>query len=167
MKQLDIDVRELGLNDVGLLEEHMQPDDESKFRRRFQEHAAGVIKFLVAWEDGRPVGHGYVRWNPGEPLSYRYPNVPSIGDLAVKEELRSLGVGSHLMDEAEDLVRQSGHELIAIGVDLQNERALSLYQRRGYVDSGIKPYRSSWSYVDRRGRFKTRTERILYLIKTL
>jgi ribosomal protein S18 acetylase RimI-like enzyme len=167
VKKIDVDIRELQVGDVALLEEQLKPDDESKFRRRYQEHAAGVIKFLIAWEDGRPIGHGYVRWHPGEPLSYRYPDVPSIGDLAVKEELRSRGVGSNLMDEAEELVGDAGRSLIAIGVDLQNERARSLYERRGYVDSGIKPYRSHWSYVDRRGRFTTRTERILYLIKTL
>jgi GNAT superfamily N-acetyltransferase len=167
MRQLDVEIRELRARDVGLLEETLQPDDESKFRRRLQEHAAGVINFLVAWEEGNPIGHGYVRWHPGEPLSFSFPDVPSIGDLAVKEELRSRGVGTRLMEEAEDLVLRAGHPQIAVGVDINNYRARSLYERRGYVESGIKPYRSSWSFVDRRGRFTTRTERILYLIKAL
>jgi GNAT superfamily N-acetyltransferase len=165
--KVDLEVRELAASDVRLLETQLPAEDESKYRRRFQEHLAGMIVFLVAWDEGLPVGHGYVRWRAGEPLNRRFPKVPVIGDLVVKEELRSRGIGTRIMEEAEDVARARGRRRMAIGVDLANTRAQALYQRRGYVDSGIRPFRSSWSFVDRDGQFKTRTERIWYLIKDL
>jgi GNAT superfamily N-acetyltransferase len=84
---------------------------------------------LVAEAEGRLVGFVFVVTNrdyfTGEPHAY-------VEDLVTAPEARGKGVARALMDEAEGWARAQGHRRIRLAVWAQNERARTLYQRRGY-----------------------------------
>ena len=55
-----------------------------------------------------------------------------ISGLAVKEDLRSQGIGAKLMDYAETRARLEGLPRLSLICFERNERALAFYQRRGF-----------------------------------
>jgi ribosomal protein S18 acetylase RimI-like enzyme len=57
---------------------------------------------------------------------------------AVKEDMRSRGIGSKLFKEAEDLARQRNARRIEFDVFADNTRAVELYKRLGYEVEGRK-----------------------------
>ncbi len=122
---------------------------------------------LVAWLATAPVGHVLVRWEPDEPLRSALPGVPAIESLWVKPEHQSQGIGSRLMERAEDLVRERGRDRVALGVGIENGRARRLYEHRGYRDAGIENCRVEWAYLDEHGKERTQGETCTHLVKTL
>jgi putative acetyltransferase len=89
---------------------------------------------FVAIADGKPIGsihahasrHGYA----------------DIG-MAIVREWRGRGVGSALMDVAEEWARGEGHHKLSLGVFAHNARAIALYRKKGFVEEGrrVKHYR--------------------------
>jgi ribosomal protein S18 acetylase RimI-like enzyme len=89
---------------------------------------------LIAVADGKPIGsinahggrHGFVE----------------IG-MAVARDWRGRGVGSALMDAAEQWARAHGHHKLSLSVFAHNEAAIALYRKHGFVEEGrrVKHYR--------------------------
>jgi GNAT superfamily N-acetyltransferase len=78
---------------------------------------------LVAHANGRfPIGHVLV------------DRRGIISHLLVLAGFRGQGLGSALLDEAEALLRDTGHATLM--VEKVNEGAIRLYERRGYVRTG-------------------------------
>ncbi len=71
------------------------------------------------------------------------------------------------MDAAEGLIRQDGYARVGLGVAIDNTRARSLYERRGYRDAGLGRYSIRWIYVDEHRQEQPREEVCVYLIKSL
>jgi amino acid transporter len=119
--------------DVALLDRYMSSPGATSFHaRRFERQQAGQSTYLIAWREGRPVGHTELRW-----IGCDAPEVtvgcPGIGGLAVwPEELRSRGIGTELVRAAEESARERGLPLVGIGVGRDNPRAAALYARLGY-----------------------------------
>ncbi len=122
---------------------------------------------MVAWLGTAPVGHVLVRWEPEEPLRSAVPGIPAIESLWVKPEHQSQGIGSRLMEHAEDLARERGHDRVALGVGIENARARRLYGERGYREAGIEKRWVEWAYLDERGEERTEGETCTYLVRTL
>jgi ribosomal protein S18 acetylase RimI-like enzyme len=122
---------------------------------------------IVAWLGTVPVGHVLVRWQPDEPLRSALPGIPAIESLWVKPGHESQGIGSRLMDRAEDLARERGYDRVALGVGIENGRARRLYEHRGYREAGIERSRVEWPYLDERGEERTEGETCTYLVRTL
>lgn len=99
-------------------------------------------EFLVAWEDGEPVGHACVdsRDDP-----------PTLQNVFVAEGHRRRGIGSLLSEAAEELVRARGHGRIALDVDVENAAARALYERLGYREQGT-PLRHECGTIMLRGK---------------
>lgn len=55
-----------------------------------------------------------------------------IGNVAVLPEYQGKGIGSQLLARAEEKAREQGFGKIALTVDVENERARSLYARTGF-----------------------------------
>lgn len=55
-----------------------------------------------------------------------------VSSISVSEQSRGLGVGTGLMNAAEELARQSGKNLMSLDVAGQNKDARRLYERLGY-----------------------------------
>lgn len=89
-------------------------------------------EYLVAWEDGRPVGHAHVAWE-------HVP--PELQDVFVPEPLRRRGIGAALSRAFEARARGRGHGLVGLEVAEDNAAAIALYERLGYVRTGDPPRR--------------------------
>ncbi|HEY3962334.1 MAG TPA: GNAT family N-acetyltransferase [Gaiellaceae bacterium] len=63
--------------------------------------------------------------------------------MAVIREWRGRGIGSALMDAAEQWARANGHHKLSLSVFAHNEAAIALYRKHGFVEEGrrVKHYR--------------------------
>ncbi len=164
------DIRPVEEGDISLLEQSIPASTPpEKHRQRFDLQQQGRVVYLVAWQNGLPVGHGLLKWNgtEDEPMASRLRDCPDVEDLFVSPELRSKGIGSQLLATAEDLARQQGYRHIGLGVAIDNPRAHALYLRHGYRDSGFGQYPHRVFYVDGQGRHHWRIEICVYLVKEL
>lgn len=105
------------------------------------------LTFQVAFLDGRPVGHGLVKWAGARDreTAAAYPGCPEIYRMSVLEACQSRGIGTALLRACESEARERGHALIGLGVDDSNLRARALYLRCGYrateLDKCVDRYR--------------------------
>jgi GNAT superfamily N-acetyltransferase len=118
-----------------------------------QRRGEGV--FLGAWKDGSPVGHAFLQWNPklrGEYTVRVQGNFADTSNLSVVEEYRSQGIGSRIIQKAEEEARDRGFELLRLAVDPEdNPRAHALYLRHGFTDVGLPPFDASGTWIDQDG----------------
>lgn len=70
------------------------------------------------------------------------PGVGTLWQLAVHEALQSCGIGTLLIEAAEQRIRARGLHRAELAVEECNPRARALYERLGYVAYGRKP--SAW-----------------------
>ena len=91
-------------------------------------------EYLVAWEDGTPVGHAHLDWRP---------DPPEVQDVFVPESHRRRGIAARLSDAAEERVRARGFDRIALDVDVENAPARALYEKLGYREGGTPPRRQA------------------------
>jgi N-acetylglutamate synthase-like GNAT family acetyltransferase len=90
-------------------------------------------KFLVAEDEGKIAGCVYV-----ELRSVR----AYLGLLSVDPQRQGAGLGSTLMNAAEDFCRNSGCRFMDLRiVNLRTENE-AFYKRRGYVETGTEPFPS-------------------------
>ena len=138
-------------------------------RDRFAQQHRGSAVYLMAWQEERLVGHLLLTWHGPtvEPVASCLAECAEIQDVAVREDLRSRGIGTRMLAVAEDLAWQRGARLLGIGVALDNPRARTLYGRLGFADSGCGEYEVGWPYIDRDGQQRWHEERCVYLVKQL
>lgn len=91
--------------------------------------------YLIAWDGSTPVGHAHVAWRETE------LGVPELQDFFVLPLLRDRGVGTTLVEAAEELIRARGHERASLSVSSENVAARRLYERLGYVPATRAPKR--------------------------
>jgi ribosomal protein S18 acetylase RimI-like enzyme len=116
--------------------------------------------YLIAWEEGEPVGHAHVAWERTT------LGVPEIQDVFVLPELRSRGIGTGLSRAAEELAGARGYSEVSIGASVANDGALRLYRRLGFREAGLPPQRVAGTIVIR-GKPVEVDDTLLYLIKRL
>jgi ribosomal protein S18 acetylase RimI-like enzyme len=87
--------------------------------------------YLVAWEDGEPLGHTH--------LALTDP--PELQDVSVRPEHRRRGVATALAAAAEREASARGFGRVRLSVSIDNEAAQILYRGLGYRDAGIPPRR--------------------------
>ena len=85
--------------------------------------------YLVAWEDGEPIGHAYVALT----------DPPELEDVSVRPEHRRRGVALALTAAAEREARAWGFDRLRLTVGVENGPAQALYRKCGYVEAGIPP----------------------------
>ena len=82
MEPLSIQIRPIVHEDIGLLEEHMAFDwaNLGKHRQRFLKQEEDRAVYLIAWEEGLPVGHLLVKWQKEaeEPLASELEDCPDL-----------------------------------------------------------------------------------------
>jgi GNAT superfamily N-acetyltransferase len=91
-----------------------------------------IGKFLVSESQDTLIGCVYV-----EP---RADARAYLGLLAVDLARQQSGLGSLLMDAAEDYARELGHRFMDINVVNLRQELMGFYQRRGYVETGTSPF---------------------------
>ena len=93
---------------------------------------------LTAWRGGRLVGSGCLRWEGpfNADMAVRFPQLVELAFLQIDPEFRCAGIGSRLMSFGEAEARSRRETAMGLAAGRGNQRARSLYERRGYVATG-------------------------------
>jgi GNAT superfamily N-acetyltransferase len=139
------------------------------FTDRLARQHDGRGALLVAWQNGRPVGNGFLSWEPADHPEVRrhLPGVPELGHLEVVKPLWGRGIGTALIQAAEATARQSGHDRLILAVGVDNPNARRLYERLGYVDWDHGTVVGTWVERDHDGSPVTLSETCHVLVKRL
>ena len=144
----ELEIRVADKSDLDLLVTAMgQPDF---FTDRIGRTRQGAGELLVAWLDGEVVGDVYLyREVHEEPeLRREFPGVPLLNHLEVTPAWHGRGIGTALVHACEATARERGHDVLILGVGLDNPHAKRLYERLGYVDWGHGPVITRWTEPD-------------------
>lgn len=117
--------------------------EERRYLKAIRRHAYAAV--LVAELDGRIVG----RLSIGRDSHPASEHVADVG-VMVADGYRRRGIGRALMESAEAWAKSVGVRKIELHVFPHNEAALTLYERLGYRQVGIRRshFRRSGGYVD-------------------
>lgn len=164
-----VDVRPVAPEDVPLIDAAMPRRVPGTHWHRWESQRRGESVYLIAWQDGVPVGHLELRWagTARREVARLLAGVPVLSDIQVHPDWQSRGIGSRLMEEAERLAAERGYARVGLSVATDNPRARALYERRGYRDAGIGQYQSTWLYLDDAGQERWHEETCVYLVKDL
>ncbi|MCY3542479.1 MAG: GNAT family N-acetyltransferase [Chloroflexi bacterium] len=166
-------IRPLSKSEIPLLDAHLDVDRlAGRHDDRFAQQRDGCLTYLIAWLDGIPIGHTMVRWT-GTTDAYvadrisDFAHVAHVEDLFVMPHLRSYGIGTRILAEAERLAVSRDFTQIGLAVGIDNPRARALYERLGYADTGIGEFQIGGTFHDRHGIRREWREVCEYLIKPL
>ena len=100
---------------------------------------------LVAESDGEIIGNVLISVDRGRATEHI-----GVLSICIAIDWRDVGVGSELVSGAQAWARERGIRKISLGVFPDNERAIAVYERRGFVREGIRrqQYRSGDEYRD-------------------
>lgn len=90
----------------------------------------------VAFHNGQLAGYVTLKWASSYP-SFKEQHIPEIMDLNVLPPYRNKGIGTHLLEVAEQLASTQSH-VVGLGVGLYKDygNAQKLYIKRGYIPDG-------------------------------
>lgn len=137
--------------------------------RRFEQQQTGKASYLLAWQNGVPVGHLLIKWEGSGPQVNKYlPEVPELNAIGVfPPEKRSQGIGRQLIDRAEMIVKDKGFKQVSLAVEIDNSRAKELYEKLGYKDWGHGEYFDKWTEKVSDGNEIQHNDPCYYLVKSL
>ena len=106
---------------------------------------AGEHLVLVAEADGEVVGNILVSVDRG--VATEHIGVLSI---TIADGWRDVGIGTVLVETSQRWARERGLRKLSLGVFPENERAIAVYTKRGFVREGLRrmQYRSGEAFRD-------------------
>jgi len=140
--------------DIGLLAGQFSSGDSRVHAFRYARQQEQHSVYLIAWLGEVPVGHLDLWWQAAEdtPSAQQYlAGCPELNGIAVLPEHQSQGIGTRLIAAAEQMARERGSREMCVGVDIENTRARSLYERLGYRDWGHGVVEAYWLLPDQHG----------------
>jgi GNAT superfamily N-acetyltransferase len=138
----------------------------SQYERYIIEQRNGERVTLIAELDGVFAGYVNIVWESYY-LAFKEKNIPEVNDFNVLLKYRRLGIGSKLMDRAEEIISErSSIAGIGVGVFSDYGNAQVLYVKRGYVPDG-KGIHNGQHYVKYGDNVVIDDDIVLYLTKTL
>ena len=106
------------------------------FERYLDEQQSGQRLAFVAEADGRPAGYVTLVWRSAY-AHFDELGIPEIVDLNVAPTFQRRGIGTMLLDRAEEKASEAAAEVgIAVGLHPGYNAAQRLYALRGYVPDG-------------------------------
>jgi GNAT superfamily N-acetyltransferase len=96
----------------------------------------GII--LVARDDEKILGMINLLFTESTALGAK---VAILEDMVVLATFRGEGIGSHLIDYSISEAKKEGCKRITLLTDIENIRAQSFYQKKGFVKSKMTPYK--------------------------
>jgi GNAT superfamily N-acetyltransferase len=159
-----IEIRDFNEGDLVALQRHI-PSRHHPYRAAA--HRSGAATFMIAWQDGEPVGYLLLKWaGADEEIVHRLVgDCPELNAITVASGLRSRGIGTKLVHEAERRTSARGNSRIGLAVALDNPRARALYERLGYSAWDHGSFDVSWEVSDEPSRRESAT--CIYLLKPL
>ena len=108
---------------------------------------AGIDHALVAEMDGRMVGLAWAKVDADDPA------LVNLFQMWVAPEARGHGVAAGLLGEAVRWAQARGALAMQLGVNCANAAALGLYERAGFVDTGVRePLQAGTDLMEQRMR---------------
>lgn len=119
----------------------------------------GEVEYLaVRAPSGEPVAKGGIDY-------VMKPGAGTLWQLATLEPLQGLGIGTLLINVAEERIQKRGLTWATMGVEENNPRARTLYERLGYRHIGREP--ASWEQEDEEGNITLYQTELTWLRKKL
>lgn len=108
----------------------------SKYEMRLRDQAQGLAIALVAEYNGEVAG--YIHVYPARKAGpFSHGRYPEIVDFGVLEKFRRRGIGSRLMDAAEETAARFADTVyLAVGLHSGYGSAQRMYVKRGYIPDG-------------------------------
>jgi len=108
----------------------------SQYERYYTEQISNIRHVYVAFHDGIFAGYLTICWASPYP-PFREAGIPEIVDFNVLPQFRRQGIGTTLMDDAEnEIAKVSPVAGIGVGMDADYGAAQRLYVLRGYIPDG-------------------------------
>jgi ribosomal protein S18 acetylase RimI-like enzyme len=110
----------------------------------FKRVGKGEIFCVAAEADGHLVANSEIIRGSG------YSSHVGLIGIAVKKGFRGVGVGTELMKTLEECARKMGLKVLTLSVFANNQPAINLYRKMGFVETGRIPKRffKDGTYVD-------------------
>ncbi len=135
------------------------------FQRAFEEQKAGRRLMLLADVNGWPVGQVFIQLDSYDEMYPSDGKRAYLYSLRVMDAFQRQGIGTALLREAEEILREQAYHSVSIAAAKENPGARRLYERLGYrvftEDAG------RWHYVDHEGRTRQVVEPCWVLEKNL
>ncbi|MEL6402864.1 MAG: GNAT family N-acetyltransferase [Chloroflexota bacterium] len=163
---VQVSIRQLRKDDLRKLEWHGQFTHYRRlFMRSYQGQRKGNRHLLVATVNDFPIGRLFIQFS-----SPRRDNIDEylrgyLYSFHLMEMFRGQGIGTHLIQRAENILHQHHFDYATIAVAQTNDGARRLYQRHGY--DIVEEDEGKWSYYDHLGRLQTVNEPCWLLEKRL
>jgi ribosomal protein S18 acetylase RimI-like enzyme len=135
------------------------------YEQAFEDARNGRRLILLAELEGQVVGQVIVQLGTSHPAIIDGETTGYLHALRVRPGQRNRGVGTALLEDAENRLRGLGYRQAAIAAAKENPRARKLYERLGYRAIAEDP--GEWSYVDDQGRLQSISEPADLLLKGL
>ncbi|MGG4096846.1 N-acetyltransferase family protein [Paenibacillus lautus] len=167
---MNISIREITENDPLIISNSFKEQGWNKpvslYEGYIAEQNNGERVTLIAEVDGLFGGYVNVIWKSYYP-AFRDNAIPEVSDFNVLLKYRRLGIGSKLMDRAEEIISErSSVSGIGVGVFSDYGNAQVLYVKRGYVPDG-KGIHNGQHYVKYGDRVVIDDDIVLYFTKKL
>ncbi len=162
-----IEIKLCSENDLVLLSKAIP--EPGYHERRFAAQQDGKGSYLLAWQNGVPVGHLLIKWEGSGPQVNKYlPDTPELNAIGVwPPKNRSKGIGGQLIEKAEGMAKEKGFKQVALAVEIDNSRAKELYEKLGYKDWGHGEYFDEWVEKGDDGEEIQHKDPCYYLVKNL
>jgi len=116
------------------------------FRQAYNDQLRNRRLMIVADINNYPVGQIFVQFSPGNLAYADGANRSYLYALRVMPHLRGHGLGTRLIEAAEQTAIERSYLYMTIAVAKENNGALKLYQRLGYEIFTEDP--GKWQYTD-------------------
>lgn len=139
----EISIHTLEFEDIELITEAFQLIGWNKPREQYEryldEQKAGSREVLIAWLGSYFCGYVTVKWL-SHYEAFLSSGIPEIADFNVLPIYRRRGIGTQLMDKAEQLIfkKMPGKPIgIGVGMTADYGSAQRMYSKRGYIPDGL------------------------------
>ena len=126
---------------------------ERRILQNWLDDPSGIM--LNAWVDGRLAGNCALMPKGGRRKIRHRAGVA----IAIRKEFWGLGLGKALLSRLQTLAKETGYEQLELEVIDGNDRALGLYQRMGFTQTGRTPM--AFRYDD--GSYRDEIQMVLRL----
>jgi len=127
------------LNSLFEQEAELEPNSEIQSKalsKIILDPKIGII--LIAKEDDKILGMVNLLFTESTALGSK---VALLEDMIVLSSSRGRGIGSQLIDYGISEAKKAGCKRITLLTDIENTKAQSFYQKKGFVKSKMTPYR--------------------------
>lgn len=114
-------------------ENSFDPEKESQFLKQKAESTNEVE--IIAFVDGKVVGTAGIA---AVGTKYKVRHRAEFG-VGVRKEYWGLGIGGALLEACINCAKEAGYTQLELSVVAENDRAIALYQKAGFIEYGRNP----------------------------